>query len=83
MVKAKPWVLLGHCSSPRLATSRLHDLGEVFNLSETQCLYLYNRDNHTSLESENVSCSVVPDFVNQWTVARQVPLSMEFSRQEY
>ena len=30
------------------------------------------------------SCSVVSDsFVTPWTVARQAPLSMEFSRQEY
>ena len=31
-----------------------------------------------------VSCSVVSNsFVIPWTVAHQVPLSMEFSRQEY
>ena len=30
-----------------------------------------------------VSCSVVSDFVTLWTVARQFPLSMRFSRQEY
>ena len=35
-------------------------------------------------ESESVSCPVVSDsFVTPWTVARQAPLSMEFSRQEY
>ena len=28
------------------------------------------------------TCSVVSDFATPWTVARQVPLSMEFSRQE-
>ena len=28
-------------------------------------------------------CSVVSDFVTPWTVARQAPLSMGFSRQEY
>ena len=27
--------------------------------------------------------SVVSDFVTPWTIARQAPLSMEFSRQEY
>ena len=32
----------------------------------------------------HISCSVVSDsFVTPWTVARQAPLSMEFSRQEY
>ena len=30
-----------------------------------------------------VSCSVMSDSVAPWTVARQSPLSMEFSRQEY
>ena len=29
------------------------------------------------------SCSVVSDSATPWTVARQAPLSMEFSRQEY
>ena len=30
------------------------------------------------------ACSVVPNsFATPWTVARQAPLSMEFSRQEY
>ena len=29
------------------------------------------------------SCSVVSDSVTPWTVARQAPLSVEFSRQEY
>ena len=33
-------------------------------------------------ESESVSHSVMSDFVTPWTVARQVPLSIEFSRQE-
>ena len=28
-------------------------------------------------------CSVVPDSVTPWTVARQAPLSVEFPRQEY
>ena len=30
-----------------------------------------------------LSCSVVSDSVTQWPVARQAPLSMGFSRQEY
>ena len=31
-----------------------------------------------------LSCSVVPDsFVTPWTVARQAPLTMDFSRQEH
>ena len=34
-------------------------------------------------ESESVSRSVMSDSVNPWTVARQAPLSMGFSRQEY
>ena len=35
------------------------------------------------LESETVNHSVLSDSATAWTVARQVPLSMEFSRQEY
>ena len=34
-------------------------------------------------ETENVSRSVMSDSAIPWTVARQAPLSMEFSRQEY
>ena len=33
--------------------------------------------------AKNVSHSVMPSSVTPWTVARQVPLSMGFSRQEY
>ena len=35
-----------------------------------------------SIKSESVSCSVVSDSAIPWTIARQAPLSMEFSRQE-
>ena len=36
------------------------------------------------LTTDSVSSSVVSDSLQiSWTVARQVPLSMEFSRQEY
>ena len=31
----------------------------------------------------SVSCSVMSFFGTSWTIARQAPLSMEFSRQEY
>ena len=34
-------------------------------------------------ESEGVSHSVLSYSVTPWTIARQAPLSMEFSRQEY
>ena len=34
-------------------------------------------------ESKSVSHSVLPDSATPWTLACQVPLSMEFSRQEY
>ena len=33
--------------------------------------------------STNVLCSVMADSATPWTVARQAPLLMEFSRQEY
>ena len=35
------------------------------------------------MKSESVSCSGVSESLQLWTVALQVPLSMEFSRQEY
>ena len=38
---------------------------------------------HMVNESESVSYSVVFDSVTPWTAARQAPLSMGFSRQEY
>ena len=34
-------------------------------------------------ERKSVSCSVMSDSANPWTVVYQAPLSMEFSRQEY
>ena len=59
--------------SMKLQTMRLQGLSQsVFNLQ-----YL------TLKESESVSLSRVRLFATPWTVARQVPLSMEFSRQEY
>ena len=30
-----------------------------------------------------VSCSLISDSVTPWTIANQIPLSMEFSGQEY
>ena len=30
-----------------------------------------------------ISCSVMPDSMNLWTVAHQAPLPVEFSKQEY
>ena len=43
--------------------------------------------NVNSLSHESLFCCVslscVRDFVTPWTVARQAPLSLEFSRQEY
>ena len=36
-----------------------------------------------SMESEIISCCCVRLFVTPWTIDRQAPLSMEFSRQEY
>ena len=35
------------------------------------------------MKNESVSHSVMSDSATPWTVARQTPLSMEFSRQEY
>ena len=41
------------------------------------------KDQEELNESESVSRSVVSDSFDPWTVARQAPLSMGFSRQEY
>ena len=38
---------------------------------------------HWCLESYSVGAQSCPLFVTPWTVARQSPLSMKFSRQEY
>ena len=47
-------------------------------------MYIWNICIQWNTESESVSHSVVSDsFVTPWTVARQAPLSTEFSRQEY
>ena len=57
----------------KLQTMRLQGVSQsIFNLQ-----YL------TLKESESVSLSRVRLFVTPWTVARQVPLPMAFSRQEY
>ena len=42
--------------------------------------YIYTNTQYTSVQ---FSSSVVSDSVTAWTVARQAPLSMGFSRQEY
>ena len=42
-----------------------------------------NYQRAASLATDSESHSVVSDSVTPWTVARQAPLSMEFSRQEY
>ena len=34
-------------------------------------------------ESDSVSCSVASDSATPWTVVRQAPVSLEFSRQDY
>ena len=38
---------------------------------------------HISRDSVNVCAQLCPTLVTPWTVARQAPLSLEFSRQEY
>ena len=38
---------------------------------------------YVSKKSESVSHSVMSDSAIPWTVTRQAPLSMEFSRQKY
>ena len=50
----------------------------------TAPIYCLERIPKQSTQCESVSCSVVSDSLQpQWSEARQAPLSMEFSRQEY
>ena len=50
---------------------------------ETKKCWLHSLDQHLG-QLVHVSCSVVSNScVTLWSVARQAPLSMEFSRQEY
>ena len=62
--------------------------GLSFSLShvslEITCLFLdsYKAERQES-ESESVSSWVMSDSLQQWTIAHQAPLSIEFSRQEY
>ena len=62
--------------------------GLSFSLShvslEITCLFLdsYKAERRES-ESESVSSWVMSDSLQQWTIAHQAPLSIEFSRQEY
>ena len=44
---------------------------------------LFLQENFFANSSEDDCHSVMSDSATPWTVARQVPLSMEFSRQEY
>ena len=53
----------------------MNDEKHIFDL----CTFKAPLYSHT----ESVSCSVMSNSVTLLTVARQAPLSMEFSRQEY
>ena len=72
----------------------VHELAPVFRLHSSKRSLLckekvmlslsYNRIKHVSKKGESVkSLSPVRLFVTPWTVARQAPLSVQFSRQEY
>ena len=46
-------------------------------------IHMQMKNNSSIHSSLKVSDTVVSDSVIPWTVARQAPLSLEFSRQEY
>ena len=49
-----------------------------------QCLVSYSRDGQPALRRQAPVCMLsVQLFATPWTVAHQVPLSMEFSKQKY
>ena len=54
-----------------------------FLSTEVQCFMKYPLGAGKKMKSETVSHSAVSDSATPWTVAHQVPLSMEFPRQEY
>ena len=62
------------CTLPHSVLSFTHDVGVLGVYSS-----VLMRSEHPSL----CGCSVVGDSETPWTVARQAPLSMGFSRQEY
>ena len=45
--------------------------------------YLHCHSSGSSVPACVCVCSIMSDFATPWSVAHQVPLSMEFSRQEY
>ena len=75
-----------HRTKWKTETQRKRDNGQReqpennFNLGSTK---FSSVNNHPKCESESVSHSVKSDFAIPWTVARQAPLSTEFSRTEY
>ena len=60
-------------------------MDQVFqNVLKLSKIHTYIHTTSEFSESESVGHSVMSDsFVTPWTVARQAPLSMGFSRQEY
>ena len=57
--------------------------GLIFNLKQTLLVSYHVIKEPELVYNYTVSCSVGSDSAIPWTVAHQVPLSMEFSRQEY
>ena len=67
------------CAAGFTATSLMSPPGKLSTLNACRLL----DTDYTSELLLWLSCSVVTDFATPWTVARQAPLSMGFSRQEY
>ena len=66
------YIPIGAYESPTCFTSSLTVAGQSFQISHSNREHVYVH-----------ALSHVQLFVNPWTIARQAPLSMEYSRQEY
>ena len=74
------WV--GDCIQP--SHPLLSPSPPAFNLSQHQGLFKWvSSSQDVKLKVKSVTGSVMSDPLTTWAVARQAPLSMEFSRQEY
>ena len=73
-----------HSSPPLLLESVDWWSSDAWNDAECLgCPLLQDLDMRVYMHAHVLSHSVVSDSAGPWTVARQTPLSMEFSRQEY
>ena len=68
------------CNCPKRSFRTLRHMDDFSSLISISCIYKIHILNGKIVK---VSYSVMSKPANPWTVDRQAPLSMEFSRQEY